>query len=100
MKATIRDVAKYAGVSNLNIENVEQSHCYKIHGTSSSICIFSGFLSEQRIGESICYRAKYNVRTDYAALYEKMFTLGAFIDARNGIVEMKNQDTIIYSHKI
>ena len=79
-------------ISNLNIENVEQSHCYKIHGTSSSICIFSGFLSEQRIGESICYRAKYNVRTDYAALYEKMFTLGAFIDARNGIVEMKNQD--------
>ena len=66
-------------ISNLNIENVEQSHCYKIHGTSSSICIFSGFLSEQRIGESICYRAKYNVRTDYAALYEKMFTLGAFI---------------------
>lgn len=41
---------------------------------------------------SICYRAKYNVRTDYAALYEKMLTLGAFIDARNGIVEMKNQD--------
>lgn len=79
-------------ISNLNIENVEQSHCYKIHGTSSSICIFSGFLSEQRVGESICYRAKYNVRTDYAALYEKMFTLGAFIDARNGIVEMKNQD--------
>lgn len=79
-------------ISNLNIENVEQSHCYKIHGTSSSICIFSGFLSEQRIGESVCYRAKYNVRTDYAALYEKMFTLGAFIDARNGIVEMKNQD--------
>ena len=79
-------------ISNLNIENVEQSHCYKIHGTSSSICIFSGFLSEQRVGESICYRAKYNVRTDYAALYEKMLTLGAFIDARNGIVEMKNQD--------
>lgn len=79
-------------ISNLNIENVEQSHCYKIHGTSSSICIFSGFLSEQRVGKSICYRAKYNVRTDYAALYEKMFTLGAFIDARNGIVEMKNQD--------
>ena len=79
-------------ISNLNVENIEQNHCYKIQGISSSVCIFSGFLSEQRVGESICYRAKYNVRTDYAALYEKMLTLGAFIDARNGIVEMKNQD--------
>lgn len=87
-------------VSNLNIENVKQSNCYKICGTSSSICIFSGFLSEQRVGESICYRSKYNVRTDYAALYESMFTMGAFIDTRNGTVEIKDQDMNCHPQKV
>lgn len=86
-------------ISNLDTESAVQNHCYKIRGSSSSICIFSGYLCEQRVGKTVCYRTKYNVRTDYEELYARMLAMETYIDANGGIGEIRTQDSNIQKPK-
>lgn len=57
-------------ISNLDVDNLDNSNHYEISGSASSFCIFSGFLETMDINGTTIYKAKYNQITDYWNEYQ------------------------------
>lgn len=65
-------------ISNLTVEAVDGSNTYRVSGSSSSFCLFSGFLEEMEQDGITFYRAKYNKTTDYWAVYQNSLSYPTF----------------------
>ena len=66
-------------ISNLDV--TQEGNLYHLSGEASSICVFSGYLTEyQRDGITI-YRTKYNVSTDYDAVLNRALSGGYYMDS-------------------
>lgn len=66
-------------ISNLDV--TREGNLYHLSGKASSLCIFSGYLTEyQRDGITI-YRTKYNVSTDYDAVLNRALSGGYYMDS-------------------
>ena len=64
-----------------NLDATQEGNLYHLSGEASSICIFSGYLTEyQRDGITI-YRTKYNVSTDYDAVLNRALSGGYYMDS-------------------
>ena len=58
-------------ISNLNTEEILlDKDCYLLTGTSTSICIFSGYFDTTVYDGVLVYKAKYNKATSYSEIYD------------------------------
>lgn len=67
-------------ISNLDV--APEGNLYRLSGKASSICIFSGFLTEYEKDGITIYRTKYNAATDYNAVLDRALTEGNYMDSR------------------
>lgn len=67
-------------ISNLDV--APEGNLYRLSGKASSICIFSGFLTEYEKDGITIYRTKYNAATDYSAVLDRALAEGNYMDSR------------------
>lgn len=65
-------------ISNLSVAS--EGNLYHLFGKASSICIFSGFLSEYEQDGITVYRSKYNFATDYNAVLSQGLSNENYMD--------------------
>jgi len=63
-----------------NVDIVPEGSLYHLNGQASSICIFSGFLTECELDGITVYRTKYNFVTDYSAVLQGALSGGYYLD--------------------
>ena len=72
-------------ISNLDV--TQEKNYYYLKGSASSICIFTGFLSEYDYNGTIIYRSKYNFVTDYDAVYLEGIGLNEYMNPQTYEIE-------------
>lgn len=65
-------------ISNLDV--TPEGDLYHLNGRASSICIFSGFLSEYEQNGITIYRSKYNFATDYDSILSTALSNEYYMD--------------------
>jgi len=63
-----------------NVDVTPEGKMYHLNGQASSLCIFSGFLTECELDGITVYRTKYNFVTDYNAVLQRAMSNGYYFD--------------------